>query len=342
MNTTLIHITTYTTTSIFDDIAPQWNALVERSINNTPFATVQWNQTWWQAYQPGELWVAVCENDAQQIIGIAPWFIEKQADNTSVLRFIGHVDVTDYLDLIVDSQQQTLVYEHFADFLRDNRDQFDMIALANIPDASPTRTIFADMLRERGFTVDFELNDVAPIIELPSSYDVYLKEQLDSKQRKEVKRKMRRAEGGEYAVDWYIVNKDHNLSEQTDLFLQLMESADREKAEFLQNPQHVDFFRQIVPLAAEAGWLQLVFVTVDGEACAAYVNFDYNNRIYVYNSGLAPDKYGALSPGIVLLQYTIQDAIEKQRSVFDFLRGNETYKYHMGGKDTHVYQLNAS
>jgi len=35
----------------------------------------------------------------------------------------------------------------------------------------------------------------------------------------------------------------------------------------------------------------------------------------------------------------IQQAIEQQRAVFDFLRGNEDYKYRLGGKDTHVYRL---
>ncbi|MCA9913425.1 MAG: GNAT family N-acetyltransferase, partial [Anaerolineae bacterium] len=83
------------------------------------------------------------------------------------------------------------------------------------------------------------------------------------------------------------------------------------------------------------------FLEVADEPVAAYVNFDYNNHIMVYNSGLNPDKATALSPGILLLAYTIQHAIEQGRDVFDYLRGDEQYKYRMGGKDTRVFNLKA-
>jgi len=59
----------------------------------------------------------------------------------------------------------------------------------------------------------------------------------------------------------------------------------------------------------------------------------------VYNSGLDPLNFQALSPGIVLMGWLIQRAIESKHAVFDFLRGNEDYKYRLGGQDTHVYQL---
>ncbi len=337
-----MNLTRHTTADAFDSLKPVWNDLVQRSTANTPFSTWEWQTAWWAAYHPGNLWVVTCENDAGKLVGIAPCFIETDGD-TRTLRLIGHVDVTDYMDFIVDVDEQEAVYSELATYLSEaHGSDYDAIGLANIPEASPTYTAFPDVLRVQGFDVSFEENDVAPLIQLPQSYDDYLSNILDSKQRKEAKRKMRRAEGGEYEVAWYIVGSDHNLAEESERFLSLMAAADTEKAAFLQNGQHVDFFNRIVPLANDGGWLQLMFLTIDGNACAAYFNFDYNNRIYVYNSGLDPDNYGALSPGIVLTQYAIQHSIEQGRAVFDFLRGNETYKYLMGGSDTRVYQLNAT
>jgi CelD/BcsL family acetyltransferase involved in cellulose biosynthesis len=89
------------------------------------------------------------------------------------------------------------------------------------------------------------------------------------------------------------------------------------------------------------GWLQLNFLVVNDTPVATYLNFDYNDHILVYNSGLDPAEYGHLSPGIVLLAYTIEHAIELKRDVFDFLRGDEQYKYRMGGTDTSVMNLRA-
>jgi CelD/BcsL family acetyltransferase involved in cellulose biosynthesis len=60
------------------------------------------------------------------------------------------------------------------------------------------------------------------------------------------------------------------------------------------------------------------------------LNFDYENRIWVYNSGL-DFSFRELSPGWVLLGYLLQWANEHGRSEFDFMRGDEDYKYKFGG-----------
>jgi hypothetical protein len=39
------------------------------------------------------------------------------------------------------------------------------------------------------------------------------------------------------------------------------------------------------------------------------------------------------------MAHLIRQAIEDKRSVFDFLRGGESYKYALGGTDTHVHRL---
>ena len=90
--------------------------------------------------------------------------------------------------------------------------------------------------------------------------------------------------------------------------------------------------------AFRAGWLQLAFLTVNGEKAAGYLNFDYNNRIWVYNSGI-DYKYLELSPGWVLLGYLLEWANEHQRAEFDFMRGDEDYKYKFGGLERFVVRV---
>jgi len=53
-------------------------------------------------------------------------------------------------------------------------------------------------------------------------------------------------------------------------------------------------------------------------------------HIWVYNSGINFE-YSAYSPGWVLLAYLLQWANENHRERFDFMRGNEDYKYRFGG-----------
>ena len=85
----------------------------------------------------------------------------------------------------------------------------------------------------------------------------------------------------------------------------------------------------------QAGWLQLSFLEVGDEEpltrAAAYLNFVYGDAVLVYNSGLAPLKFAHLSPGQVLIARLIERAIAEKRHLFDFLQGNESYKYGLGG-----------
>lgn len=335
-----MNIISYTDETLFDTLKPQWNDLVQRSTTNNPFALWEWHVAWWQSFCPGQLWVLTIEDNGH-LLGIAPFFIEHHPEQGRVVRLIGHIDVTDYMDLIVDNGRRQDVYVALADYLQANADQFNALGLANIRESEPTYTEFADVLRAHGFDVSFELNEVAPMIPLPSSYDDYLKS-LNSRERKEVKRKMRHANGGIYDMQWYILDETHNLDEHIDTFLSLMALAEQEKADFLQNPKHVEFFKRLIHQMQPTGHLYLSFMTIDGVPAATYFGFDYNQRIYLYNSGLDPDKFGSLSPGIVLLQFMIEDFIQRDFTVFDFLRGNESYKYKMGASDTHLYQLNAT
>ncbi len=116
-------------------------------------------------------------------------------------------------------------------------------------------------------------------------------------------------------------------------FLDLM-AEDPEKAAFL-TPAMRTQMRLACRAAFECGWLQLAFLEVDGQKAAGYLNFDYLNRIWVYNSGIDRN-FMDLSAGWVLLGHLLQWANENKRAEFDFMRGNEDYKYRFGGVDGYV------
>ena len=334
-----MELSVYRQADAFGILASEWNPLVRRAPIDHIFYTWEWQCTWWDAYQPGKLLILGCRAD-NRLVGIAPLFIVN-ADGQRRAQIIGCVDVTDYLDFIVDEGHLQQVFSAFADFLAANRAEFDLLDLCNIPFDSPTRHWLPGLLEARGFQTEVEQQEVCPVIELPGNWQGYLG-LLDKKQRHEVRRKIRRAQGSEKVIDWYIVNGCHNLDDEVAQFVRLMAASDKDKAEFLQNSKNLRFFKNIVPLLQERGWLQLNFLTVDEERAAAYINFVYGDRVMVYNSGLDHQDFADLSPGIVLLAYNIRHAIEEGFQFYDFLRGDEAYKYRMGGRDTAVMNIRAS
>lgn len=329
---------TYNRPDVFNELELEWNDLVQRSTGDRIFSTWEWQSVWWDAYQPGELWVVTCRDENNRLVGLAPWFIGIGDDGRRFVSTIGCKEVTDYLDLIVDQNHVDPVLQTLAQFLADNRSVYDSIELCNVPEQSISCAPFPRYLQQCGFAITIEYEDVCPIIHLPDSWSAYL-EMLDKKQRHELRRKLRRVQGVNTDVNWYTVGQEHNLEEEIGHFLDMMAASSPDKANFLSDPHNVIFFKSITSVLMDRGWLQLNFLIVNGERAAAYLNFDYNRHILVYNSGLRSDKYGHLSAGIVLLALTIQHAIETGHEVFDFLQGNEAYKYHLGGKDTAVLNV---
>ena len=71
---------------------------------------------------------------------------------------------------------------------------------------------------------------------------------------------------------------------------------------------------------------------------AVTLSFHYQDEVLLYNSGFDPE-YGYLSAGLLLTADLIKQAIEQNKKIFDFLRGNERYKYDLGGKERNLYKI---
>jgi CelD/BcsL family acetyltransferase involved in cellulose biosynthesis len=90
--------------------------------------------------------------------------------------------------------------------------------------------------------------------------------------------------------------------------------------------------------AFDTGCLHLSFLEIDGRKAAGYFSFNYLNRLWIYNSGLNRD-FSELSPGWVLLGFLLKQANEEKFKEFDFLRGDENYKYKFGAIDRAVVRV---
>ena len=96
------------------------------------------------------------------------------------------------------------------------------------------------------------------------------------------------------------------------------------------------FFRAVANAMAEQGLLRLNVLELEKSTVAATMCFDYRDTVYLYNSGYEPD-YGGLSVGVISKALCIKDGIERKKKRFDFLKGGEAYKLHLGGSELPLY-----
>ena len=319
---------------------PDWNALLAESITNVPFLRYEYLASWWQTLGGGEWKDAalsvVTAHESDRLIGIAPLFQTINRDGLPALMLLGSIEISDYLDLIVRPVDLSRFLGGVMDELASQPPEaWSVLDWYNLPDTSPTLAALREESTKRGWTYAEEIYKPTPSIPLPGDWETYLLG-IDKKQRHEIRRKMRRAEESDQKVRWYIVEDEQQLDSEIDAFLALM-ANDPEKAAFLTEPMRAQM-RATAQTAFREGYLQLAFMEVFSQKAAGYFNMDYGNKIWVYNSGL-DRKFMELSPGWVLLGYLLQWANEHKRAEFDFMRGDEDYKYKFGGQNRHVMRV---
>jgi CelD/BcsL family acetyltransferase involved in cellulose biosynthesis len=322
--------------------AESWNTLVEQSIANTPFSRYEYLSEWWKTLGGGE-WkqaelVLVSATENNQLVGIAPLFITEYEDQRALM-LLGSIEISDYLDLIVSEGDLSPFLSGLLDFLAaSSAGTWSAIDWYNIPDSSPTLTALKAESGSRGWRHHEEVYRPTPRIPLRGSFEEYLA-QIDKKQRHEIRRKMRRAAESEKNVRFYVVNGSSDIDSEIDAFFELMvQSPDKEQ--FL-HPAMREQMTVTFQNAHKYGYLWLAFLEIDGAKTAASMNFDYGNKLWGYNSGVSND-HRELSPGWVLLAHTIQWCCDNGRYEFDFMRGDEEYKYRFGGVNKYVMRAKAT
>ncbi len=330
-----MYVDVFTDTTAFDALRPEWNALLADSWTNSLFMTWEWQRVWWRELGSGELLLLAVRDDSGRLLGVAPLYLSHDTGRRS-LTLVGCVDVSDYLDILVRRGCEALVYDALLTALDERRARWDSLTLCNVAAGSPTLAFLPRLVAARGWAVTDDYEDVCPVITLPATWEAYLAG-LSKHQRHEVRRKLRRI-GEEAVAVRRVYTGGADLDAALEVFFYLHRLSHVDKATFMDD-RMAAFFRNMTQAMGEQGYVELNILEMDGAPAAAMYNFRYRDDLLVYNSGYDPGLRPNLSSGIVLLSQCIQDAIERGLRTFDFLQGDEEYKYRFGATDTELRRL---
>ncbi|MEJ7753455.1 MAG: GNAT family N-acetyltransferase [Candidatus Limnocylindrales bacterium] len=200
---------------------------------------------------------------------------------------------------------------------------------------------FRDAADTHQWQVVREEEDVCPVATLPADgdWEAYLAS-LDKKSRHEIRRKMRRAESSG-PLEFRLVDP---TPEAVDVFIDLHQSRWGDEGLFPDTPggeRSRRFLHRLAELETAEGdgrQLQLGRMDAGGRLVFATVGFDDGTTCYFYNAGMDPEAR-ELSPGVTGTAAYIRDRLAAGRRRFDFLRGNESYKYEWGAVDEPIHRL---
>jgi CelD/BcsL family acetyltransferase involved in cellulose biosynthesis len=320
-----------------EPLVREWEELLIAARFRNPFLTPLWNEIWLRHFGKSiKAGVILFRDSGGALLAAGAFSNPAGGGSQKGLTLLGSTDVCDYRDIVIAPGKEAEVFSALGRFFGEG--PWEHLELNGISEFSPTYQFLPPQMQPFGFGLVQEAEEVALSLDLPQTWEAFL-EKLSGKDRHELRRKIRRLER-EIAFETLRVEDDSSLHAGMGIFFDLHRKSRKDKAEFM-TPEMEAYFREIAARFQERGWLSLSFLKLAGKEVATFFSFDFAGTEYVYNSGYDPD-FARFSPGIVLAAYCIRQAIEKGMTGFNFLRGREDYKYHLGGREEKIYRLRVS
>lgn len=306
-----------------------WNELLASSASNGVFLTHEWLASWWKHLAEGRRLSILVARDNERLTGILP-LAERQADYARMmprtLEFLGSgVIGSDYLDAIIEPGREDEVNTAFADYFHSRG---LMLQLSQLRTGSCLVSSLAKSLTACGWAASDTKLNICPYIDLQGkTWETFLSG-IGPNIRKNLNRYLRLLpKNFEMRVDCARMPKEAAaaLDIVIDLHRKRWEAAGTSEA--FQTPAVNAFHHDFARLAAERGWLRILLVWLNGRPAASLYGLLYGQKFYFYQSGFDPE-FSKHSVGVAVMGLAIKTAIDEGALEYDFLHGDEEYKFH--------------
>lgn len=285
-------------------------------------------KAWWEVFgKEMKPFLKTFWSDGGELLGIAPLMLEGDK-----AMFMGDPDVCDCQDFVVSPGKEEIFFNAFLDEIE--KQAIKELELSTLRPDSSTVLYFFKIAENRGYHLERSPDGLSMEMALPKTWEDYLNT-LKSKHRHETRRKLRRLEEAA-KINYRVLEEPDAINKEMETFFSLFRISRSDKTDFLDQEME-SFFRSLIKTLSENKLLKLCFLDIDDEPASAVLCFDFNHTIYLYNNGFNPE-YGQLSAGLLAKILNIKYSIDLGRKTYDFLKGNEKYKRHLGGKEVPLFR----
>jgi CelD/BcsL family acetyltransferase involved in cellulose biosynthesis len=307
----------------------EWEALLSDSATDTIFASWLWCDAWLQHFGAEETpRVLVVRDAAQQLAGIAPLSLRTVKAGPLTLQhlqFIGASAPVEHFDFIVRRGRETEVLPLLLTAIEQM--EFDVLQLSNILPHS----LSLPLLRESRIPFVETDGHAAPVLMLPEEMDEVLARM--EKKKSERARYYQRRIARDYP-DWCC-----SVAQSADIDVALDELIRMHQAQWeargaagaFGNARLTNFYRDLAHRLDERGWLRMYRLAAGGDVVSANLAIVFRNRFLHFING-TDYSTSVQSPGVVLHYCMIERSIAEGVREYDFLWGEEPYKYDWGAE----------
>lgn len=319
-----------TESAAFEALHDEWNELLRSSASDGIFLTHEWLSAWWGHLRGRRRLSIVTVRENGRLIAAAP-LARARATRALLLpverrEFLGTGTAgSDHLDVIVRRGHEKAALEAIEDHFALDRAP---IQLRQVRSGATASREIASGLQRREWSARLTSSGVCPFADLAGmNWESYLASR-GSEHRYAFRRKLRRIADKHELRFERVRSEDRRrvaLSHLIDLHRKRW--TPRGGSDGLETPDLHAFHEEVTRRMLAAGWLRLYVLWLNDRAAAALYGFRYGDVFSFYQSGFDPE-LGPLSLGLVTMGLSIQTAMEEGVKEYDFLHGEEEYKFH--------------
>ncbi len=311
------------------NLRAEWQALYRQS-EVSPFLAWEWMSAWQEWLGRGRTPLLLCARVGQQLVGLLPLTLEERRVGSGLgkvrrLAFLGEAFAgADYLDVLAlpawRAEVTAAVFTHLFQHL-----SFDLLELEGLAADSAT---LAYLSRPSNRVDKFSYRQrplyTCPQIELDADWPTLLEQSRRGGNFKQKQRRIRQRYGYEHRV----VTQPDEVVAAFERYYNLHETRwlAHGGSDATGHARLREFQLAAVRRLAEAGLVRFEELWSDGACRASNYGLDDGHNFYFYSAGYDLT-WRNLSPGLVLTGLTIESAIRRGLKRFDFLRGDESYKF---------------
>ena len=335
---------------IFAQLKDNWHALYDADPEAQLFLSWEWMSRWLAQLQgPWFILAAREDSHADRYAALFPMRLRIKMNRSG--RFFNEINMAgnyaaDYTGLICDPAVQERAISAFAKHLRKMnwaRIHFENLCVTEqrarqLLAYFPAKLFRTTEIEHIGKT-DRINNCICPFATLPSDWDTYL-QGLSANTRQKIRRFLKTVETDAR----YTITHADQSSIESDLESLLQLWKDRwGKRKGKRADSIIRSNREMLRRCFESGLLVMPVLRANGRPVTAMaVLRDVRKRSLLFYMAGRDETFDELPAGLVLHAHMIRDAIANGFTRYDFLRGNEPYKYSFNVKEHRIRCIQVS
>ncbi len=325
----------------FQALREEWDELLAASLADSFFLTWEWLYAWWTHLAGDRRLFLLVARQGGRLVAIAPLSLRaRRVAGVVPLRSVEFLGAdrlsSDYLDVIVRRGWEAEAIPALAQYLADARLALE---LASVRRAGCAAAALSRALTQRRWRMLETPTAVCPFIDLSGhTWESYLGT-LESKPRNDFLRLLKNLTK-KFSVRLEPASSEPQRREFMVHLVRLhnLRWQNLGGSDALHTADLVAFHDEVSRVTLERGWLRLFVLWLDGQPVASLYGFRYGRTFYFVQTGFDP-AYGRHAVGLITVGLTIKSAIAEGAEEYDFLRGDEAYKFRWAREVRHLATL---